>query len=306
VQVTLTCLLITVFLISTFIVSASDSHSSNPLDSFTPSLNWTTKWWLSLFLSPPSLRQPSAACPLCAFTPTQINSSSTISDAVIIVTMGEIYDLPTTIRSMRTAGVNSALVVLADSAAAELIRMSISHVIQSCGVVLVDVGSLMAHHLKGRYRTRWHLVYDYLRLNPFKFKRFTMTDAYDSFFQGDVFLGSVRDDTLYFSTESLPVHKCPHSSGWIQEIYPKAIKKFGHLPIICAGPVVGGVEPLLRLYDIMFAMPEWSSHWDKPPDQAYVNVVMRMRYLEKGGIPYEVVANDRLLTTVGYCDWTGN
>jgi hypothetical protein len=117
--------------------------------------------------------------------------------------MGEISDLPTMIRSMQTAGVNSARVVVADFAAADLIRTSISHVIESCGVVLVDVGSLMAHQLKGRYRTRWHWVCDHFRLNPLEFEEFTMTDAYDSSVQGDIFLSSVRDDSQFSNVQTI-------------------------------------------------------------------------------------------------------
>jgi hypothetical protein len=207
---------------------------------------------------------------------------------------------------MRTAVIQAALVVLADSPAATLIRSSIGDLINSCGVILIDVGLLTAHQLKGRYRTRWHLVYDYFRLNPHGFKRFTMTDAYDSFFQGDVFLSTVSEDKLYFSTESLNVASCRHNSEWIQEIAPKALKTLGQLPIICAGPVVGGVIPLLELCKIMFAMPEWTTHWDKPPDQAYVNIVVRLGYLDQANVTYEVVPNDGFITTVGYCDRKGN
>jgi hypothetical protein len=219
--------------------------------------------------------------------------------------MGEIYGLPTTIRSMRTANISSAFVILADVTAAKHIRESIPSLVSSCGVVVVDVGQLDAHQLKGRYRTRWHLVYDYFRLNPYGFKRFTMTDAYDSFFQGDVFLRSVGEDQLYFSTESLNIRNCPHNSGWIKEIAPKVLKQIWNSPIVCAGPVVGGVGPLLELCRVMFAIPEWMSHWDTPPDQAYVNLVVWRRYLEMANVSYRVVNNDGFITTVGYCDRKG-
>jgi hypothetical protein len=307
-EVILGCLLLLISLASLLIayLSKNSQRPASPVDSFIPSLNWTTKWWLSASLTAPSIPKSTAQCPLCNFTPTQISPSSTFSDAVVTVVMGEIYGLPTTIRSMRTAAINAALVVLADSTAAQLIQSSIGDLITSCGVILVDVGPLTSRQLKGRYRTRWHLVYDYFRLNPHGFKRFTMTDAYDSFFQGDVFLSTVSSSKLYFSTESLTVAECRHNSGWIHEIAPQAMKKVNHLPIICAGPVVGGVAPLLELCRIMFAMPEWTSHWDKPPDQAYVNVVVRMGYLEKAAVAYEVVPNDGFITTVGYCDRKAN
>jgi hypothetical protein len=299
-------ILFVLFLLSILIVSMIDRPKSQDQSPFIPSLNWDTKWWLSPSFSAQSLSSTTNVCPLCQFTPTQIEPSSTPSDAIVTVVMGEIYGLPTTIRSMRTANITAALVVLADSTAAKLIRSSINSIIESCGVILVDVGNLDASQMKGRYRTRWHLVYDYFRLNPLGFKRFTMTDAYDSFFQGDVFLRSVKEDKLYFSTESLNLRNCPHNSAWIREIYPKALKRIDHFPIICAGPIVGGVAPFLELCRVMFGLPEWTSHWDTPPDQAYVNIVVRLGYLEEAKVSYEIVPNDGFITTVGYCDRKGN
>jgi hypothetical protein len=269
-------------------------------------MNWTTKWWLDLDFGRDPLPISTAECSLCQFTSTQINPSSKATDAVVTVAMGEIYGLPTTIRSMRTARINATLVVLADKSAARSIRESIMYLIRGCGVLVVNVGKLTKHQMRGRYRTRWHLVYDYFRLNPYCFERFTMTDAYDSFFQGDVFLRTVRADTLYFSTESIVVGSCPHNSAWIAEIFPAAVSGIASHPIICAGPVVGGVPPLLRLCEVMFGLPEWTSHWRTPPDQAYVNYVVRTGLLDTADIPYVIVPNDGFITTVGYCDRKGD
>jgi hypothetical protein len=55
----------------------------------------------------------------------------------------------------------------------------------------------------------------------------------------------------------------------------------------------------------MFALPEWSSHWATPPDQAYVNYLVRTGMLTQAGIVYEVVPNDGFITTVGYWDRKG-
>jgi hypothetical protein len=216
--------------------------------------------------------------------------------------MGAIYGLPTTIRSIRTSDIRSAIVILADSDAFGSIHRLLSDLVSNCGVTVIDIGTLTAHQMTGRYRTRWHLVYDYFRLNPHNFTRFAMTDAYDSFFQGDVFLATVKPDFLYFSTESITVNECRHNSGWIREIFPRALKRIGTHPIVCAGPVVGGVLGLLKFCEIMFGLREWETKWQSPPDQAYVNYVVRTGMLEKAGLKYEVVNNDGFITTVGYCD----
>jgi hypothetical protein len=221
---------------------------------------------------------------------------------VLSVVIGDIFGLPTTIRSMRTANIRAAFVVLADAKAANLIALSIPELISKCGVTVVNVGTLTKHQLKGRYRTRWHLVHDYLRANPLKFRRFTMTDAYDSFFQGDVFLSSVRDDSLYFSTESITVAECQHNSRWISEVFPSALSQISSHPIVCAGPIVGGIKPFLKLCELLFAIPEWAGHWATPPDQAYVNYAIRTGKLETARIRYNVVPNDGFITTVGYCN----
>jgi hypothetical protein len=97
-------------------------------------------------------------CPLCVFTPTQIDPSSSPLDVIITVAMSSIHGLPTTIGLMRTANVSAALVILADAAAAKLMQESIPSLTSWCGVVVIDVRPLDAHQLKGRYRTQWHLV----------------------------------------------------------------------------------------------------------------------------------------------------
>jgi hypothetical protein len=274
---------------------------SDPTD-FRPSLPWATPWWRSTTFqrSLPALRF--SDCPLCNFTATQIDPSSTERDVIITVAMGAIHGLPTTIRSIRTANIRAAVVILADSGAFESINSLIPDLVSDCGVIVIDIGSLTAHQMKGRYRTRWHLVYDYFRLNPHNFTRFVMTDAYDSFFQGDVFLKTVQSDFLYFSTESITVNSCKHNSAWIREIYPRSLKKFAPHPIVCAGPVVGGVSALLRFCEIMFGLKQWKAKWESPPDQAYVNYVVRTGMLEKAGVSYDVIDNDGFITTVGYCD----
>ena len=270
-------------------------------EEFVPSLNWSWRWWESDAMFAP-IRGVTSTCPLCNFTATQLDPSSTQEDVVITVAMQEIWGLPTTIRSMRTAGIKSAMIVLADRKAVEKIRES-TRVFESCGVNVIDVGELSEYHLNGRYRTRWHLVYDYFRVNPHRFKRFVMTDAYDSFFQGDVFLGSLRPDTIYFSTESISIDACGHNKGWLLEAWPSFPRNLFDNPIVCAGPVAGGVAPLLELCKLMFDLPEWTAKWRSPPDQAYVNYVVWKGLLKT---PYEVVPNDGFMTTVGYCNRKNN
>jgi hypothetical protein len=271
---------------------------------FIASMNWSRKWWLDL---DPTLPFPKSnpQCPLCNFTPTQIAPSSTESDVVVTVAIDKIYGLPTFIKSLRTSQINSAVVVLADSSAAKRLRDLDTLLLKPCGVTLIDVGILDTHQLKGRYRTRWHLVYDLLRFNPHNFARFVMTDAYDSFFQGDVFLANVSSERIYFSTESLNIGGCPHNQAWIREVFGSALNSMMNHPIICAGPIIGGIAPFLKVCEAMFALEEWPRKWSEVPDQAYVNYVVRMGILANRGIDFEIVKNDGFITTVGYCDRKG-
>lgn len=269
---------------------------------FIPSLPWDKKWYQDPEFLNAKITKPNSKCSLCDFKPTQTDPSSSEKDVIITVAMGKIYGLPTTIRSIRTSQIHSAIVIIADSEAASSIKSDMQDLIDNCGVNVVDVGDLTFHQMKGRYRTRWHLIYDYFRINPLNFTRFVNTDAYDSFFQGDIFTKSLREDTVYFSTESINIGKCPHNSGWIREIYPDSLKLMKNKPIICAGPVAGGVKPLLEFCKLMFSVEMWEKMWITPPDQAYVNYVVRTNMLDDNNISYEVVPNDGFMTTVGYCD----
>jgi hypothetical protein len=200
----------------------------------------------------------------------------------------------------------ATLIVLADESAASSIKESIMYLVRECGVLVVNVGKLTKHQMKGKCRTRWRLVYDYFRLNLYRFERFTMTDEYDSFFQGDVFLKSVRADTLYFSTESITVGNCPYNSAWITDFFPAAVSQMAAQTVVCAAPIVGCVLLLIRLCKVMFSLPKWTFHWRTPPDQVYINYVVRSSRLDTADVPYVIVPNDGFITTVGYCDKKGD
>jgi hypothetical protein len=221
------------------------------------------------------------------------------------VTIGDIYGLPTTIRSMRTGSRRSAFIVLADSTSATIIRDSIPSLISACGVILVDVGAVPVDSPSECFRIRYHLLFDYLSINPYHFERFTMADAYDSFFQGDVFLDSVSPGTLYFATEVLTPRLYPRNLGWLRNNSAVLYEFILDLPIVSAAPIVGGVQPFLKFCRVLFGLKGWHSLWTSPRDQSYVNLIVEGGNLRTAGVTYEIVPNDGFISTVGYCDKLG-
>jgi hypothetical protein len=68
------------------IATTQDSRSDLP---FVPSLNWLTQEWLRRDFGGSPLPHMAGDCPLCVFTPTQIDPSSFASDVIITVAIGE-------------------------------------------------------------------------------------------------------------------------------------------------------------------------------------------------------------------------
>jgi hypothetical protein len=181
------------------------------------------------------------------------NGSSTLSDVVIGVTLREIYGLPTTIRSIRSAGVNAAIVILADSVSARIIADSIPRIVDGCGVLVLDVGIVDEAVLGPAWRVKWHLAHDFLAVSPYRFGRVLFVDPYDTFLQGDPFGDAVDPGKIYFASEAITL-KDARMGGWSWEGIEEVVdnETWHTQGVIAPTPVLGGVKGFLALCSQLF------------------------------------------------------
>jgi hypothetical protein len=279
-------LVLTVFMIyvAKFRVRRLPPQMRNALQAFSPSLNWSTKWWLAPDFGTVALPRATKRCPLCFFRPMRGNGTSSLSDVTITVALGDIHGLPTTIRSVRSAGLESALVVLADSAAATIIRDSISEIISSCGVLVVDVGRVDEAELGPAWRAKWHLAADFLRVTAYRFQRFVFFNAHDTFFQGDPFLPGVDPEKLFFASEAGRIDPKQVPKTWVSAFVGVLGNQNLNHSLIAPSPVLGGVRPLLAFCALLLRLQSWAQ-----AEQLSITLAILSRSVAQAGIDYRVV-----------------
>jgi hypothetical protein len=228
-------------------------------------------------------------CPLCFFRPLPANATSSPADVVLTVAFREIHGLPTTIRSVRTAGVAAAIVVLADSIAANVIRKAIPKIEAECGVLVVDVGRISPEQLARPWRVEAYLIFDFLSLNVYGFKRFIVVDGSETFFQGDPFRLNVRDSQIYFAT-LLGVNGVQSKTNSTRP------------PPIAVTPVLGGVAPFLAFCEFLFRFTPWATAPNFTAVNASINQAIEGGSLKKARIRYIVLPPGVLIAVVGSMD----
>jgi hypothetical protein len=217
------------------------------------------------------------------------NGTSSLSDVVITVVLGDIYGLPTTIRSVRTAGVGSTLVVLADSQAATIIKNSISHIISSCGVLVIDVGTIDESQIGPSWRVKWHLAADFLKVTPYHFQRFIFVDGSDTFFQGDPFISNVDPGCLYFASEAgkLIVSQLP--KNWVTAFSGAFENRTFDHPALATSPILGGVRPFLAFCTLLLRLRGWAKSVAPIAEQLAISLAIWSGFASQARIVYHII-----------------
>jgi hypothetical protein len=256
---------------------------------FVPYRNWTTKWWLDPDFGRIPLPVATKKCPLCFFRPLPGNGTSTLADVVLTVAIAEIHGLPTMVRSVRTAGIEAAIIVLADSIATNVIRQSIPQIITHCGVLVVNVGLIGPKELSSPWKFYINLLFDFLQLNPYDFKRFIAVDSADTFFQGDPFGINISERRLYFPS-IIPTNP------------PKRGKGQATPDQIAVSPLLGGVAPFLTFSRLLFPHAPWPRARNVELANLSINLAIRSKKLTNATISCDLLPPGKQIALVSLID----
>lgn len=133
---------------------------------------------------------------------------------------------------------------------------------------------------------RFFLYYNFLRFNYQKYNLVLMTDLRDVYFQDNPFAKIMDENKLMCFQENphVAIKDCTMNSEWLSTILgSNAIKDIGHLPILCAGTIMGSVETVLEFLEIFI-------HWHgriqilhPNGDQALLNYIV-----------YQIMSKDKI------------
>jgi hypothetical protein len=150
--------------------------------------------------APLRLAKLTDSCPICNFSPYNLDANSTENDLVIGVQLGALDGLLAYVMSLRSAGCRASSVVFVNSVGLAGLTPSYSSVLASCGVTLIGVSGLHWRGLKPGDFTwpkglsalaRWAVVGGFLRNYWRGFDRVLVTDVSDFVFQRDPFTRSL-------------------------------------------------------------------------------------------------------------------
>ena len=95
---------------------------------------------------------------------------------------------------------------------------------------------------------RFLAYHNFLAAHEADYRHVLLTDVRDVLFQDDPFLGFEGGLSVFEEDAGAPlVEETAHNARWIVELFGrKALARFGRLPILCSGTVMGTTQAVLR------------------------------------------------------------
>lgn len=95
---------------------------------------------------------------------------------------------------------------------------------------------------------RFPAYYSFLEQHGKDYGNVLLADTRDTFFIDDPFSGTAQPNQLHVFAENVTVGDCPYNTKWLSRVYGKeTARKMAERPVYCAGILIGGVSPIMKL-----------------------------------------------------------
>jgi hypothetical protein len=206
------------------------------------------------------------------------------------------------IRSLRTTGSRCSVVIFTDSGVYNSVPFI--EFLTGCGVSVINIGALFSHERNYLFMLRNSACYDFLRLREALFDRVILIDLFDTVFQGDPFTEEITRDTIAFSVETAVVRGNHLKGAAILIGSDAANRHLGWKHVINCGTVIGTTQTVLAFLGLEFHLTRRLPRnkyveliETNYPDQALVNVLVRMDMLASRGMNVRLYDVDELYVT---------
>lgn len=95
---------------------------------------------------------------------------------------------------------------------------------------------------------RFPAYYSFLKQHGKDYGKVLLADARDAFFVDGPFSDIAQPDQLHVFAENVRVGDCPYNTKWLSRAYGEEMaRKMAERPVYCAGILIGGVSPIMKL-----------------------------------------------------------
>jgi hypothetical protein len=266
-----------------------------------PVANYSARWYLRGHFRASEFASARACAP-CAFAVRGARANSSPRDLLATGMFRRSAGVIPCVRTLRTAGSRCTVVVFTDAAVFSAIGFH--RYLADCGVTLVNVGALFSERRNFLFMLRNSACYDWLRYRDFLFDRVILIDLFDTVFQGDPFTDEIADDVIAFSVETAQIRGNHLRGAALLVGAADADSRVAWQPVVNCGTVMGSTRTVLSFLALEFRLIRrlpWADYValieTNYPDQALVNVLVRLGMLAEHGMTVRLYGVEELYVT---------
>lgn len=241
------------------------------------------------YLYPVKYGHDNSKCQPCFFNVANAFSNSQKNDFMMTLMMKNLVGFIPLIRVLHTVQTKANKIFFIDHYTIENMDKHEKELSVNCGATLINLGFVKLPSNKDFYPYfRWSIYYDFLFSLQRPIHRILVYDGQDTIFQGDPFFKDFRPDNLYITVEDYILKE----SEWAKVVYKDYLENFTedskewNSPMINAGIIAGGYEPMVRLMYIFLTNIDMENIYSiKSIDQAILTRMVVKGELAK--IPYK-------------------
>lgn len=200
--------------------------------------------------------------------------------------------------TIRTTGCKARIIILTE----------VGHVFPDKYRMIIDytdtevVEMLTLYQLSNDFtRNTW--ILKFLEARRQEFNRIFICDAFDAWFQRDIFQAFNMTDRIVFISEDQSIGQQPLNKEWVGNCYgPEGVARVADNPILCHGTIYGPPELLYRYFKILMS-EAWTNQC--PLDQPKLQHLAHDGILEREGIKWELSGCTGPVLTMRQCGAEG-
>jgi hypothetical protein len=254
------------------------------------------KDWISNLHKPFNLDYSQSGCLSCSFPVRNTLNNSSPRDLVLSFSSTKIVGIIPFVRTLRSSRSKTQIVLLIDDTSLKCFTDNHYVQLNNCGVSFINFGTLNMGNVDC---SRFIPFFHYLYFRRYFFDRVIICDSTDFIFQGDPFISTMHNDTVYFVHENHLSRNNPWMIDWFQNFPDKRYPLPENKSVINSGYISGGVIPVLRALDVFFKIVNSSIELSNPNvlDQVMYNIMVYYGLLAAENIRY-ALDNDLILGCV--------
>ncbi|OHT01235.1 hypothetical protein TRFO_32024 [Tritrichomonas foetus] len=204
----------------------------------------------------------------------KIDDANSKKDVVITCLFGTVRNSINFVRSLRSTGSKSVIVVFTDNVAINLMTNLMKKVFQKCGVTFINIGNINSKYNETINSFRFVLYYAFLSTYKSRISRVIAVYMCDTYFYYNPFTSEIKNDTLIMNNECTTFFMSPINFHWLSllaEKYHDDISPHIQENVINNGFLIAGIRPALIFLSNIILFYQNEDITQNENDQGIVN-----------------------------------